>query len=363
MKFLEKTASVVSSVEIDSELEDLANDVFANATLDEQTLRETWNTLSELGLARLTGSEELGGSGASWSEAACVARAAASQGLPIPYVESDLLAGWLLEQLGLPVDDAIRTVAFLNRQGHSNRAPWVREADRIVVVRPFGETDTDGYSSWQVADIERGKVSIEDIPHYGKEPRSKISLPNEAGIEWHELSNSKFHLLYLRGALARSVQVVAALETATVLAREHVVTRHQFGRPVARFQSVQNLIVDAVAEATLARSAVEVALKKAVETDLDSTDSAFYVAVAKSVVGRATSIVVRNTHQAMGAMGTTEEHSLHKFTNAALTWRGEFGSPHSWEQKLGEAMNTGAVDDVWGNIVEGVEVEIPAAMV
>src|SRR5699024_11319540 len=78
------------------------------------------------------------------------------------------------------------------------------------------------------------------------------------------------------------------------------------------------------------------ALPISLEHDLAGSDSVFRVAVAKSVVGRAASVVVRNTHQALGAIGTTEEHSLHRFTNAALTWRSEFGSIRSWEERSEE---------------------------
>lgn len=133
-----------------------------------------------------------------------------------------------------------------------------------------------------------------------------------------------------------------------------------FGRPLAKFQSVQNLIVDAVAEATLARSAVDEALYDALEHDLAGPDSVFRVAVAKSVVGRAASVVVRNTHQALGAIGTTEEHSLHRFTNAALTWRSEFGSIRSWEEAFGAAAAAGSVDDVWAFVVDAGPVTAPS---
>lgn len=72
--------------------------------------RTLWNRLDSLGLARLTGSEKSGGSGAGWHEAAVLLTAAARHGIRTPVGEHDLLACWLLETLGRPVSGAIRTV-------------------------------------------------------------------------------------------------------------------------------------------------------------------------------------------------------------------------------------------------------------
>ena len=52
----------------------------------------------------------------------------------------------------------------------------------------------------------------------------------------------------------------------------------------------------------------------------------FAVAVAKSCVGHAASVVVRGAHQVLGAIGTTLEHELHTLTKPILARRSEFGS-------------------------------------
>ena len=338
---------------VDKELIDLVDSVFGQAADSGEDFRSVWGTLTELGLARLTGSEESGGSGAGWGEAAALLSGAAGKGVPMPYVESDLLAGWLLEQVGLPVDESVRSVAIVDAEGRGQRVAWAREADSLVVVAPRGE-------GWAVADVPASDVTVTDYPTLGREPRANVEVPASALADAKDLSAEQMDAFYLRGALARSLQTVAALETAADLAKEYVVTRHQFGRPLAKFQSVQNLIVDAVAEVTLARSAVDEALSDALEHDLAGPDSVFRVAVAKSVVGRAASVVVRNTHQALGAIGTTEEHSLHRYTNAALTWRSEFGSVRSWEEAFGAAAAAGSVDDVWAFVVGAGPVTAPA---
>ena len=328
---------------VDKELIDLVDSLFGQAADSGEDHRSIWGTLSELGLARLTGDESSGGSGAGWGEAAALLSGAAAKGVPVPYVETDLLAGWLLEQAGLPVDDRPRTVAIVDADGRGHRVAWAREVSSIVVV----QAKEDG---WAVSDVPAESVEIVDHPALGREPRAgiRVDVAKLDQAESGSLSDAQFAVHQLRGALARSLQTVAALETAADLAKEYVVTRHQFGRPLAKFQSVQNLIVDAEA------------LYEAIETGLEGPDSVFRVAVAKSVVGRAASVVVRNTHQALGAIGTTEEHSLHKFTNAALTWRSEFGSIRVWEEALGAAAGAGSVDDVWAMVVGAGPVTAPA---
>ncbi len=82
-----------------------------------------WSHLTDLGLTRLTGPEESGGSGAGWLEAAELLRAAAANGVRIPLAEHDLLAGWLLDTAGLPADETRRTVCLLDHTGTAHRVP------------------------------------------------------------------------------------------------------------------------------------------------------------------------------------------------------------------------------------------------
>lgn len=341
------------------DLKDLAEGIFTQARDNETKTGDVWAELTELGLARLTGPESVGGSEAGWGEAATLASAAAAAGVPIPYVETDLLSAWLLDTVGLESCTNIRTVAQIDDDGYAQAVPWAVQSERFVLI--FGDAD----SGWKVAKVKASDVTTSEYPAFGREPRANITVSDVVMAQLREpgndnvktLSTAQYQQYLLRGALARSLQVVAALETATELAKEHVVTRNQFGRPLAKFQSVQNLIVDAVAETALARSAVDQALQDALDTDLGGPLSVFRVAVAKSVVGRAASVAVRNTHQALGAIGTTEEHSLHKFTNAAETWRSEYGAIRSWELLLGQAATAGTTDDVWALVVEGAQLE------
>jgi len=297
-----------------------------------------WNRLGELGLVRLTGSEQSGGSGAGWREGAELLRAAIQHGVQVPLAEHDLLACWLLESAGLPVDEARRTVCVLDG-GVAHGVPWASGADRIVVV-----WRTDGTA--QVADVAAGDLHITAGANRAGEPRDTVTA-DPSTLAGTPVPNALIDQLLLRGALVRSLQVCAALDRILTMSIAHTTDRTQFGRPLAKFQSVQNLVSDSAAEAALARAATEAALIEAVRTGWSGTNLEFLVAVARSCAGHATSVVVRNAHQAHGAIGTTREHRLHEFTQPALAWRSEFGSVHYWDELLTTAALAAGRDGLW----------------
>lgn len=301
-----------------------------------------WRRLDELGLVRLTGAEEHGGSGATWYEAAELLAAAASHGVRIPLAEHDLLACWLLEISGLPADDAVRTVCVLDKQGTATDVPWATSADRIVVVwRAEG--------GHRVADVDAGQLTITPGANLIGEPRDAVTA-EPAALQGVPVTAPLLARLRLRGALARSIQVSAALDRILRLCIDHVTSRVQFGRPLSKFQAVQNLISDIAAEAALARAATEAALRAAVVSEWSAPDLEFLVAVARSCAGHAASVVVRNAHQVHGAIGTTREHRLHEFTRAALAWRSEFGSVRYWDERVTDAALYASAGGLWGLI-------------
>ena len=311
---------------------------------------ELWRRLDELGLVRLTGAEQSGGSGASWFEAAELLSAAARHGVRIPLAEHDLLACWLLDANGMPVDDAVRTVCLLDHHGVATAVPWAAAADRIVLVWQADNT-------YHAADVDAGKLEITKGANMIGEPRDRVvvdinALASLAGVP---LSAALESQLGLRSALVRSVQVCATLDRILQLSTEHVTSRIQFGRPLSRFQAVQHQISDIAAEAALARAATEAALAAAVAGQWSAPNLDFLVAVARSCAGHAASVAVRNAHQVHGAIGTTREHRLHEFTRAALAWRSEFGSIRYWdEQVTSAAVRVGRVGEtgLWSLITE-----------
>lgn len=332
-----------------------------------------WDTLSEVGLGRLTAPEESGGSGAGWAEAATLLRRAAAAGVAVPYAETDLVVGPLRRAAGL--DDTLTTtatLAVLGADGHARRVPWAGATGTVLCVRRtdgsgvsgvsggVGGTggSTGGTARYEVAEIVTGRAGIRPVDGTSAVPLGDVTPPDDA--VWTGVDDD-VEAAVLRGALARAVQCVGAAEGMLDAAIAHTTGRTQFGRAVAAFQSVQNLVVDLAAETVLARAAVDQAVADALATDLDGPLSGFRVAVARSVVSRALAVAVRNAHQVHGAIGTTHEHTLHRLTLPALQWRGEFGSAAFWEARLTEVAVAGGMEGAWPMIVEGTTVDGAAA--
>jgi acyl-CoA dehydrogenase len=305
---------------------------------------ELWRCLDELGLVRLTRSEESGGSGAGWSEAAELLTAAVRHGVRIPLAEHDLLACWLLAACGTPGDGAVRTVCVLDEHGVATGVPWAACADRVVVVWSTGGT-------YRVADMATEALEITAGANKIGEPRDNVTaeVTTRQGVP---VAAALVAQLRLKSALVRAIQTCAALDRILELSVQHATSRVQFGRPLSRFQAVQSLIADIAAETTLARSTTEAALTAAVTSEWSASNLGFLVAVARSCVGHAASVVVRNAHQVHGAIGTTREHRLHEFTRAALAWRSEFGSVRYWDDQVTSTALRAGKSGLWSLITD-----------
>lgn len=301
-----------------------------------------WRHLDELGLLRLTGPESKGGSGAGWFEAAELLGAAARHGVRLPVAEHDLLACWLLDANGMAYDDAVRTVAVLDQDGTATAVPWARSAQRIVVV-----WRADG--GYRLADATIGPELVSARTNPIGEPRDSVTV-DVSLLDGVPVADRLVDQLVRKAAMIRAIQVCAALDRIVELSIDHASTRVQFGRPLSKFQTMQNLISDSAAEAALARSATEAALTAAVADSWATDRLDFMIAVARSCAGHAATVVVRNGHQIHGAIGTTREHQLHEFTRAALAWRSDYGSVDHWDTVITNAALAAGGRGLWSLI-------------
>lgn len=307
--------------------------------------RDAWERMESLGLTLLTTPESRGGSGANWAEMWTLHRAAARHGVPLPLGEHDLLGRWLADRVDWPTGDGIVSVGVA-LQGPVVDVPWGGEVDTVLLVEVSDGTAM--LSCHRSADLTwstEGRLATSR--------RTRTRVPHDA--QRIPLRTTDLAALRLRGALLRSVQVVGALERCVDVAVEHAALRHQFGRPLLGFQAVQAMLADAAAETALARAAVGAAVKAA-DAAGDLAVARTAVAVAKSCSSHAAGPVTRAAHQVLGALGTTREHDLHRFSMPALAWRNEFGTGADWDAELGRAVDTWGLDRVWRDIVD----EVPA---
>jgi acyl-CoA dehydrogenase len=335
------------------ELEQLAEDVFASADpAGDGFDAALWATLEETGLARLTLPPSAGGGGASFLESAVVLQAAGAHAARVPLVETDLLAGWLMAGAGLPVPDGPLTLGAgdleLSRParraaGTLRRVPWARAAAAVVVLA--GE---------EVVVLEPGAFTVSEGANLAEEPRDTILVDGPvtaAAIGEPVAGEPVASELRLRAALGRSQLLAGAAKGALAAAVRYAGTRVQFGRPIGKFQAIQQQLALAAAEVAAATAAASSAAR-VVDTDgFDATSAQLAVAAAKSRTSEAAGEVARIAHQVHGAIGFTREHDLRLLTTRLWAWRDEDGSEAEWNEFIGAlgidtVRRTGA-DGLW----------------
>jgi len=326
-----------------------------------------WQTLTRMGVTALPVPERFGGAGSDLATTAAVLRALGRNGASVPIVETSLLAGWLLATCGAalpsgPVSAALApNGATLNSDGDGwslsatlNRVPWAREVQHIAVLVP-----ADGGGHVVLLDRDRGDLDqIEHGRNVAREPRDELvldrvrldpaqvfDLPADAAVDARSFR--------ARGALGRTLLIAGAAERVLELTLEYTGQRVQFGRPLSRFQAIQQLIAQQAGEVAAVRVAAEAAaqaldLAQGADGDAASALAAIVaIAAAKSRAGEAVNQITAIGHQLHGAIGFTDEHVLHLFTTRLWSWRDEYGNEDEWAADLGRTALTVGGTRLW----------------
>lgn len=120
--------------------------------------------------------------------------------------------------------------------------------------------------------------------------------------------------------------------TMLTLAREHALTRTQFGRPIATFQAVRHRL----AETLVALDGAEATLHAATTTPEDPLTAL----LAKAAAGKAALDTARHCQQVLAGIGFTAEHDFHHHLRRALTLDGLLGSTRDLTRQAGTHIRT-----------------------
>ena len=151
----------------------------------------------------------------------------------------------------------------------------------------------------------------------------------------------------LYGAMVRSAQMAGALERIIEDTLQYTTDRTQFGKPIGKFQVIQQNMAMAAAEVAAAGMAAQNAFRAAEQGLPD-----FEAACAKVLAGEAAGMATDICHETHGAIGFTYEHHLHFFTRRLWSWRGEFGAESEWAEQLGRRAAARGADALWSDITE-----------
>ena len=318
-------------------IEETCDRLFA-AHLDEETFRSAeagefpqalWDAITETGLDRVLVPEEKGGSGLGWQDAHVVLRAAGRHAAPVPLADV-IAAGWLLGQAGMEVPDGITTLA----EPEMARVPWARVAGHMLVSNADG-----GLRCVSLAGAE-----ITQDRNIGRDPRDAVLV---AGVVTGDIGMNQVRAA---GSLVRSCQMAGAISAVLDLCVTYANERVQFGRPIGRFQAIQQQLAVMAGEAAAAGVAAQNACR-IVDAGGDLIAAA---ATAKIRTGEAAGKAANIAHQVHGAIGFTDEYRLHHLTRRLWAWRSEFGAEAAWAAMLGRLVAARGADKLWPDLTDRV---------
>lgn len=330
-----------------------------------------WQAAVEYGFTTASIPEESGGGGGTLADACEILRIAGAHAAPIPLAETALLGGWLLAGAGLSIPAGALSVApgrpddqlqithhddgSATLDGRLHRVPWADRAEQLIVLDAYHGSavsgPADGTGARRVLAIPRSAYDTEWATNLAGEPRETVVFAGarvDATAIGMAADEATAEALRLRGALSRAMLMAGALEAMLDLTLEYTDGRKQFGRPVARFQAVQQHLVWSAQDAALVRTAAEVAARQTTRGD-----GRFEIAAARVLANECATTATRQCHQAHGAMGVTQEHALHHFSRRLWAWRSEWAAPTEWSERLGGYVRHAGAENLYPLITSG----------
>lgn len=149
------------------------------------------------------------------------------------------------------------------------------------------------------------------------------------------------------GALLRSQQIAGAMQRVLDMTIAYALEREQFGRPIAKFQAIQQQIAEQAGQTASTAAVAEAAAHASTQVPSPTP-----IAMAKILASESATQVCAIAHQVHGAMGFTHEHMLHLSTRRLLSWRDEFGADGHWADWLGQQIEALGDTPLWHYITE-----------
>jgi acyl-CoA dehydrogenase len=294
-----------------------------------------WEAVTASGFTQVLVPEAQGGVGGSLADGAAVLRAAGAHAVPGPLLET-MVGNRLLVAAGLSPSAQPLSLAFTEATVPGERlllraVPWAAEAARrLVVARHRGGA--------RVAVLEAaGDQAGPDVADTTGEPCAGVWVPHDA--QWHSLEDGDFDAWLGRAALLRGAQMLGAMRWCLERTTAYTLERRQFGREIAKFQAVQQMMAE-MASAVVAGQAM-------LDAAIAGPDRPALVAAARSRLGDAADVVCAHAHQVHGAIGFSYEYVLHFRTRRLMAWREQFGTVAHWRRVLAQQFAGCSADEVW----------------
>lgn len=319
-----------------------------------------WSEMAELGIVGALFSEDQGGYGGAGFDISTVFEELGRAGVVEPFLDTGILGGGLIAALGdeaqkALVDDVIAgTLHLALAHGEPasrydlNRVETTAKADGddivlngrksvvvnaeaagflLVSARESGAAaDPDGISLFLVPANTSG-LTLRGYPLLSGGRAAEVTLddvrlPVSARLGAAGGAFSAIETQVAAANVALSAEAMGAMETATELTREYLMTRKQFGRPIGTFQALAHRFSDMLIELEQARSAV---INAAGHLEGDSRIRDLNIAATRNLIGRVGRLVAEEAIQMHGGIAMTQEYELAHIAKRIIMTDHRFG--------------------------------------
>jgi len=293
-----------------------------------ESAQSVWQQLSESGFTDALLSEAAGGAGLSLDDAVKLFFLCGRHALPAPLAQTMVVKAVLMAN-GIGVPDGPITISTLP-VGNSDdvldcrNVPFGKLAQWVVV--PHGAS-ADGLEDvlLPVSEAEQTDTGVHGSLQAHLRWKRPLAGPLviENAAPWLELA-----------AVITAAHMAGAMETVLNMTVRYAGERSQFGRPIGKFQAVQQQLAVLAELATASRICAESGCREVSAC----TPNGLSAAVSKARASEAARSIVSIAHAVHAAMGVTEEYDLQIFTRRLIEWSNDYGSAGYWNRRVGDAV-------------------------
>ncbi|WP_310620164.1 acyl-CoA dehydrogenase family protein [Flexibacterium corallicola] len=303
---------------------------------------EVWKSFAELGVIGALFSEEQGGFGGGGFDIAVIFEELGRVASVEPLLQSALLGGRLLSELGTPEQKGMieqiiggeLKVAFAHTEANNRYeldyvdtkveaagSGFVLNGEKVVVIsggsadKLIVSADAGGKLGLFIVDGNAKGVTRYSHENFDGVQAAEIKLSNVEVPAENVLGAVGSVLPAIETAVAAGVvalcaEALGAMEAAQALTTEYVRTRVQFGRAIGKFQALQHRLATVLVEIEQVRSAV---INAAGNLEKEVAIRERNVSAGKCLVGQISKLVREEAIQMHGGIGMTEEYALSHF--------------------------------------------------
>lgn len=277
-----------------------------------------WREIAVSGFLDALVAEEYGGAGLTLADIEPLIEALGARAVPLPVAET-MVARALLAESGIAAPDG--PVALVTSLAQPVPCGLVAQAALVDCGDALVLCDMAQLSPAPTGVTNSLAARISGTPEGRSLPRPASGLRSIAAV---------LRAALIAGAAARLCDVT------TVYASERV----QFGKPIGRQQSLQQMLALMAEDMIACRIAAQLGASHGLNLPLAAA------ATAKITTSSAAPRIAATAHAVHGAIGISEEYDLQLLTRRLHEWRMADGSEGYWSQVLGQQRLAAGVTSV-----------------